>query len=61
MNIRFYLDPETGLPHIYQHDVSEDDVEDVLRRPGEDRQGRDGSRVAIGQTQRAISSSDLRA
>ena len=50
MNIRFYLDPETGLPHIYQHDVSEDDVEDVLRRPGEDRQGRDGSRVAIGQT-----------
>jgi len=52
MNIRFYLDPETGIPHIYQHAVHEDEVEDVLRNPGEDRPGRDGSRVALGQTQR---------
>ena len=28
-----------------------DEVEDVLGRPIEDRPGRDGSRVAIGQTQ----------
>ena len=50
MNIRFYLDPETGEPHIYNHGVTEDEVEEVIRRPGEDRPGREGSRVAIGQT-----------
>ena len=51
MNIRFYIDQETGIPHIYRHGVNESEVEDVLRRPGEDRRGREGSRVAIGQTQ----------
>ena len=51
MNIRFNSDRETGLPHIYDHDVSEDEVEDVLLNPGENRVGRDESRVAIGQTQ----------
>jgi hypothetical protein len=50
MKIRFYIDPETDLPHIYRHDVSEDEVEDVLCHPGEDRPGREGSRIAIGQT-----------
>jgi hypothetical protein len=49
-NIRFYVDPETGLPHIYNHQVIEDEVEQVLTRPGEDRQGEEGSRIAIGQT-----------
>ena len=50
MDIRFYCDPATGEPHIYNHGVTEDEVEDVLRRPGEDRLGREGSRVTIGQT-----------
>ena len=50
MKIRFYIDPETDLPHIYRHDVSEDEVEDVLFHPGEDRPGKEGSRIAIGQT-----------
>ncbi len=50
MNIRYYLDPETGLHHIYRHGVDEDEVEEVLRRSGEDRPGREGSRVAMGQT-----------
>ena len=50
MDIRFYLDPETETPHIFEHGVDEQEVEDVLRRPGEDRPGRDGSRVALGQT-----------
>ena len=50
MNIRFYIDPETNLPHIYRHGVDESEVEDVLRRPGEDRPGRNGSKIAIGQT-----------
>jgi hypothetical protein len=51
VNIRFYIDPETSLPHMYKHGVDESEVEDVLRSPGEDRPGREGSRVAIGQTQ----------
>lgn len=50
MNIRFYLDPETGEAHIRRHGVEEDEAEDVLRRPLEDRPGRDGARIAIGQT-----------
>lgn len=51
MEVCFYLDSETGQAHIYKHGVAEDEVVDVLRRPGEDRPGREGSRVAIGQTQ----------
>ncbi|MBI4817994.1 MAG: hypothetical protein HY791_17160 [Deltaproteobacteria bacterium] len=50
MNVRFYIDPETDEPHIHGHGVSEDEVEEVLLEPGEDRAGRDGSRVAVGQT-----------
>ena len=50
MNIRYYIDPETGLPHIYGHDVEETEVEEVLSSPGEDRPGWEGSRVAIGKT-----------
>jgi len=46
----YYIDLEKGLPHIYNHNVSESEVEDVLLRPGEDRHGRDGSRIALGQT-----------
>lgn len=51
LNIRYYIDPETGSPHIYNHDVTKDEVEQVLAKPGEDRQGYEGARVAIGQTQ----------
>jgi hypothetical protein len=50
MNIRYYVDPESDQPHIYNHGVDEQEVEDVLDGPGEDRPGRDGSRIAIGQT-----------
>lgn len=50
MVIRFYIDPETGHPHIHGHGVREDEVEDILSRPGEDRSGKDDSRIAIGQT-----------
>lgn len=51
MNLRFYIDPETSLPHIHGHGVREHEVGDVIRSPGEDRPGRDDSRVANGQTQ----------
>jgi hypothetical protein len=50
VNVRYYIDPETELPHIYRHGVTERDVEEVLRRPLEDRPGREGSRVAVGRT-----------
>jgi hypothetical protein len=50
MNIRFYLDPTTGQPHILEHGVDEKEVQDVLEAAGEDRPGRDGSRIAVGQT-----------
>lgn len=50
MDVRFYVDPETGEPHIYNHQVTEEEAVDVLRDPGEDRPGREGSRVVIGRT-----------
>jgi len=50
VDVRYYIDPETGQPHIYRHSVSEAEVEDVLSRPWEDRAGREGSRIALGQT-----------
>ena len=50
MNVRFYIDPKSRLPHIYNHNVRENEVEDVLRKPGEDRPGKEYSRIAIGQT-----------
>jgi hypothetical protein len=50
MDVRFYVDPETDEPHMYGHRVSKEEVVEVLARPGEDRPGSGGSRVAIGQT-----------
>ena len=50
MEVRFYIDPQTNLPHVHRHNVTEEEVCDVLARPGEDRLGEGGSRVAIGQT-----------
>jgi len=35
MRLRFYIDPETGEPHIYKHQVSEAEVEEVLTNAGE--------------------------
>lgn len=48
--IRFYRDPDSELPHIYHHEVTQEEVEQALRHRGEDRVGREGSRVAIGRT-----------
>jgi hypothetical protein len=50
VRLRFYFDPETGQPHIYDHDVEEAEVAEVLANPAEDRPGREGSRVALGRT-----------
>jgi Domain of unknown function (DUF4258) len=51
VDVRYYIDPEMDQPHTYRHGVSEPEVEEVLSRPMEDRPGREGSRVALGQTQ----------
>ena len=50
MQIRYHINPTTGLPHIYDHFVSENEVEDILGRPLQDIRGRDDARIAIGQT-----------
>jgi hypothetical protein len=31
MDVRYFQDPETGEPHIYEHGISESEVEFVLR------------------------------
>ena len=50
MKIRFYIDPESGEPHIARHGIREQEVRDVVERPLEDRPGSEGSRIALGQT-----------
>ncbi len=50
MDIRYYLDPDTQLPHIYGHSVTEAEVEQVLRNSGEDLPGTRDSRMKLGQT-----------
>jgi hypothetical protein len=50
MEVRYYLDPNTGDPHIYEHGVTEDEVEQVLRGSGEDLPARRGARMKLGQT-----------
>lgn len=50
MELRFWDDPETGLPHIYDHGITEEEVRQVLSRPGQEIAGRDKSRIRFGQS-----------
>lgn len=50
MQPRFYVDRDTGLPHVFSHGVDENEVRDILVSPSEDRPGREGSRIAVGRT-----------
>jgi hypothetical protein len=50
MRVRFYFDPETNEPHIYNHRISENEVRQILNNPQEDILARDGARMVIGQT-----------
>jgi hypothetical protein len=50
MDIRYYRDPETGLPHIHDHGVTEAEAAWILAHPGEDEACSDDSRQALGQT-----------
>jgi hypothetical protein len=51
VRVRFYIDPVTGVPHIYKHDVNETEVEEALANVNEDRPGKRHARVAIGRTE----------
>ena len=50
LNLRFYMDRETGEPHFVRHGLSEEDVQDVLASPLEDRPGQEGSRTVVGRS-----------
>jgi hypothetical protein len=51
VKIRYYVDPETREPHIYNHGVSEHEVEEVFESGlGQDRVSSEGSRTLMGQT-----------
>jgi len=49
VEIRYYLDP-SGEPHIYGHDVTEGEVEQVVWQPLERTPSRDGTFIASGRT-----------
>lgn len=50
MQIRFYLNPETGELHIHGHAVVESEVAEAFANVLEDGGGEGGARVAIGRT-----------
>ncbi|WP_089724221.1 DUF4258 domain-containing protein [Candidatus Thiosymbion oneisti] len=50
MEIRFYKDPQTDLPHIYEHGVTEDEVNEILLGRGEDLPAKQASHMKLGQT-----------
>ena len=50
MRVRYYIDPATGLPHIYEHGVTEAEAEWILAHPTEDSACSGGSRQALGKT-----------
>lgn len=59
MEIRYFRDPETGLPHIYEHGVTEAEAEWILAHPDEDELCSGGSRQVLGQTADALFARDL--
>jgi hypothetical protein len=36
MELRFWIDPETDLPHVFNHGVTEEEVRQVMARPAEE-------------------------
>ncbi len=48
MELKFFIDPDTELPHIYNHGVTEAEVREILARPGLVLDGRENSRIALG-------------
>ncbi len=50
MEIRYHIDPDSDLPHIFGHGVSKREVEQVLLAPLEKRRGDRDSVVVNGRT-----------
>jgi hypothetical protein len=50
MDLRFWCDPETGLPHINDHGVTEEEVRQVMNRPGLDFPEARNARTHVAQT-----------
>jgi hypothetical protein len=50
MEITFYIDPDTDEPHISGHGIETWEAVDVLLSPDMDYNGREGTRIAVGQT-----------
>ena len=50
MELRFWTDAETGLPHIYDHGVTQEEVREVLVQRGDDFRGSRNARIRFGQT-----------
>jgi hypothetical protein len=50
MEVRYFLDPAKDVPHIYDHGITEAEVQHVLRGPGEDLPAARGPRMKLGQT-----------
>jgi len=50
VDVRFYLDPDTHQPDIHGHGVTDEEVEQVPRGPGEDLPAARDSRMKLGQT-----------
>jgi hypothetical protein len=50
VRIRFYIDPQTDQPHVNGHGVSVAEAREIVRRPLEQRGGREGSTIAFGRT-----------
>ena len=50
MQVRYCGDPRSRLPHIYDYNVAEDEVEAVMDRPIEGRPGEGCVRIALGKT-----------
>jgi hypothetical protein len=51
LQLCFHIDPETRESHLHQHGVTEEEVEEVMAKPGDDFPAREGSRIALGQTE----------
>lgn len=50
MQLRFFIDAETGEPHVLGHGVTEEEVRQVLVGDGDDFRGKRKARIRFGQT-----------
>lgn len=51
MEIRFFIDDDSGEAHVRRHGMQEHEVEEVLAEPLEEGDGESGVRIAVGRTQ----------